>query len=217
MRIERRMASSTADHAIAATWRSARVDRSVPGEPIRAGVERAARVGKLRTPWKGTKRFDGAPGAWNGACGSRAQVVLPVSRVAMKRTSIAAAQGLQKPVTCPAFATSTKLTLGNSLVSPLAWASGMRSRSAFNTSAGTSAKRVAGANGGFGRSGAGQSMQASAAGASATGCCLTYVVQADGENGAVLSAGSALSAASYCLRRMATVARLSHANALSVQ
>src|SRR3954452_5693548 len=197
MRIDRITASSTADHAEVATRRSARVDRSTDRRATRAGGASAASLGKLRTPWNGTKRVTGAPGAWNGPRRLAAQAVLPALSVAMKRASIVAAHGFHQPVTWWAFATLTKVTRGNRRVSALACRSGIRSSSLFSTSAGTLGNRACSGNGGFGRRGAGQEMQASPAGSIVIGCCLTNVVHAPGENGAVARAGSPARAEAY--------------------
>src|SRR4051812_48352355 len=175
MRIDRITASATADQAAVAARRSARVEWSTDRRATRAGGASAASLGKLRTPWKGTNRVTGVPGVWNGPRGLAAQAVLPASSVAMKRASIAAEQGFHQPVMWCALATLTKLTRGNRRVNALACRSGIRSSSALRTSAGMFGNRACGGNGGFGRWGAGQEIQASPAGAIVIGCCLANV------------------------------------------
>src|SRR4051795_6666212 len=135
----------------------------------------------------------------------------------MKRASMAAAHGFHQPVTWCALATLTNVTRGNKRVSALACRRGMRSSSLLSTSAGTFGNRACSGNGGFGRWGAGQEMQASAAGSIVIGCCLTNLAQAVGENGAVARVGSAANAEAYWWRRVATLARLSQTKVLSVQ
>ena len=74
-----------------------------------------------------------------------------------------------------------------------------------------------GGNGGSGRSGAGHGVHASAPGISSTGWEATKPVQASTVNGAVAESGTALAAASYCARRVASGAALSHGKTESEQ
>ena len=74
-----------------------------------------------------------------------------------------------------------------------------------------------GGKGGSGRSGAGHGVHASAPGISSTGWEATKPVQAATVNGAVAESGTALAAASYCARRVASGADLSHGKTESEQ
>src|ERR1700759_2175621 len=74
-----------------------------------------------------------------------------------------------------------------------------------------------GGNGGSGRGRGGQGVAASAPGISSTGWDATKPVQAATVNGAVAESGTALAAASYCARRVASGADLSHGKTESAQ
>src|SRR6185503_3367474 len=98
------------------------------------------------------------------------------------------------------------------------WATSRSSSPPPKSSAGTPAgKGWPGGNGGSGRVGAGQDVQASAPGMSRTGWEAMKPVHAETENGAVAEAGTASTAARYCARRVASAADLSHGNTLSAQ
>src|SRR5215471_9543909 len=150
---------------------------------------------------------------------SPAQLVSPVAPVAMKVRTIAAAQGFQKAVSCPAFATSTKWLFGNSGRFAFVSSSETTSRSELRISVGVLGNGWFGGKAGFGSTGAGHGTHQSGGKPPGTpfGRRPFTASQAAAENGAKASRGRAATAASYCARRVASGALVSYGKRPSEQ
>src|SRR5215472_11096768 len=155
---------------------------------------------------------------WNGVVTLAAQLVSPVAPVAMNVRAIPAAHPLQKVVSCPALATSTRWPCRNSGSAAFATSSGTTSRSELRISAGLENGWFAG-NGGLGWTGVGHGTHQSAGKPPGTplGRRSFAARQAAAENGANAPAGSAPRAGASWWPGAARGAETSQLERLSLQ